>query len=65
MGFIANIKIGKRLSIGFVLILAMTVLIATVGVWRLNEVATSTRAMMAEPLTKERLITDWYGLNFA
>ncbi|MEG0883961.1 MAG: hypothetical protein RSH52_22275 [Janthinobacterium sp.] len=44
MGFIANIKIGKRLSIGFVLILAMTVLIATVGVWRLNEVATSTRA---------------------
>ena len=65
MGFIANIKIGKRLGIGFVLILAMTVLIAAVGVWRLNEVATSTRAMMAEPLTKERLITDWYGLNFA
>ena len=63
--FIANIKIGKRLGIGFVLILAMTVVIATVGVWRLNDVATSTRAMMAEPLTKERLITDWYGLNFA
>ena len=63
--FIANIKIGKRLGVGFVLILAMTVVIATVGVWRLNDVATSTRAMMAEPLTKERLITDWYGLNFA
>ena len=63
--FIANIKIGKRLGIGFVLILAMTVVIATVGIWRLNDVATSTRAMMAEPLTKERLITDWYGLNFA
>ena len=27
MGFIANIKIGKRLGIGFMLILAMTVLI--------------------------------------
>ena len=65
MSFIANIKIGKRLGIGFVLILAMTVVIATVGVWRLNDVAASTRAMMAEPLTKERLITDWYGLNFA
>ncbi len=65
MSFIANIKIGKRLGIGFMLILAMTVVIATVGIWRLNEVATSTRAMMAEPLTKERLITDWYGLNFA
>ena len=65
MSFIANIKIGKRLGIGFALILAMTVVIATVGVWRLNDVAASTRAMMAEPLTKERLITDWYGLNFA
>ena len=65
MSFIANIKIGKRLGTGFMLILAMTVVIATVGVWRLNDVATSTRAMMAEPLTKERLITDWYGLNFA
>jgi methyl-accepting chemotaxis protein len=65
MGFISNIKIGKRLGIGFALILAMTVLIAVAGVWRLNEVADSTRAMMAAPLTKERAITDWYSLNFA
>jgi methyl-accepting chemotaxis protein len=65
MGFIANINIGKRLGLGFALILAMTVIIATVGVWRLNQVAASTREMMAEPLTKERLITDWYSLNFA
>jgi methyl-accepting chemotaxis protein len=65
MGFISNIKIGKRLGLGFALILAMTVLIALAGVWRLNEVAASTRTMMAAPLTKERLITDWYSLNFA
>jgi methyl-accepting chemotaxis protein len=65
MGFLANIKIGKRLGLGFALILAMTVLVAVVGVWRLNDVAAATRAMMAEPLTKERLITDWYSLNFA
>jgi methyl-accepting chemotaxis protein len=65
MGWIANIKIGKRLGLGFGLILAMTVLIAAVGVWRLAEVAASTRAMMAEPLAKERMITDWYSLNFA
>jgi methyl-accepting chemotaxis protein len=62
---ISNIKIGKRLGLGFALILAMTVLIALAGVWRLNEVAASTRTMMAAPLTKERLITDWYSLNFA
>jgi methyl-accepting chemotaxis protein len=65
MGFVANMKIGRRLGLGFALILAMTVAIAAVGAWRLAEVAGSTRAMMAVPLAKERLITDWYGLNFA
>jgi methyl-accepting chemotaxis protein len=65
MGFIANIKIGKRLGLGFFLILAMTVVIAAVGAWRMTEVAKATKAMMAVPLTKERLITDWYSLNFA
>ena len=65
MGFISNIKIGKRLGLGFAVILAMTVLIACAGIWRLTEVASATRDMMAAPLTKERLITDWYSLNFA
>ena len=59
-----NIKIGPRLGIGFALILAMTVFIAIVGIWRLNDVAASTHAMMDQPLTKERLFTDWYGQNF-
>jgi methyl-accepting chemotaxis protein len=65
MGLIANIKIGKRLGLGFALILSMTVVIAIVGAWRLGETAAATKAMMAEPLAKERMITDWYSLNFA
>ncbi|MGZ5201697.1 MAG: methyl-accepting chemotaxis protein [Telluria sp.] len=65
MGFLANITIGKRLGVGFALILAMTALIAAAGVWRLNEVAGATRDMMAAPLAKERMITDWYSLNYA
>ena len=65
MGLFANIKIGKRLGLGFSLILAMTVVIAVTGVWRLVEVAGATRAMMDAPLAKERMITDWYSLNFA
>ena len=64
MGFLANIQIGKRLAIGFTLILAMTAVIATVGIWRLNEVAEATHAMMTQPLTKERLIVDWYTQIF-
>jgi methyl-accepting chemotaxis protein len=65
MGFVANIKIGKRLGLGFALILAMTMVIAAMGAWRMTEIATATKAMMAVPLAKERLITDWYSLNFA
>jgi len=65
MGFLANIKIGKRLGLGFSLILAMTLVIAAVGALRLGDVVSSTKAMMAVPLAKERLITDWYSLNFA
>jgi len=65
MGFISNIRIGRRLGLGFAVILAMTLLIAVAGISRMNDVAASTRDMMAAPLTKERLITDWYSLNFA
>jgi methyl-accepting chemotaxis protein len=65
MGLVANIKIGKRLGLGFALILAMTVVISGVGAWRMNKIADRTKAMMAVPLAKERLITDWYSLNFA
>ncbi|ALK98388.1 membrane protein [Massilia sp. WF1] len=65
MGLVANIKIGKRLGLGFALILAMTVAISAVGAWRMNKIADKTKAMMAVPLAKERLITDWYTLNFA
>jgi methyl-accepting chemotaxis protein len=63
MRFFANLNIGKRLSIGFALILALTVLIASVGIWRMNEVAAATAAM-AEPLAKERMIADWYTQLF-
>jgi methyl-accepting chemotaxis protein len=58
MAFFANLNIGKRLGIGFALILAMTVLIAAFSMWRMNEVATAT-AEMAEPLAKERMISEW------
>ncbi|MFK3736398.1 methyl-accepting chemotaxis protein [Massilia sp. TN1-12] len=53
-----NLSIGKRLGVGFTLILAVTVAIASFGMWRMHQVAESTRAM-ALPLKKERLITDW------
>jgi methyl-accepting chemotaxis protein len=59
MGFFNNLNIGKRLAIGFALTLAMAVLIAVVGIMRVNSGAASTAQVLAEPLAKERLISEW------
>jgi methyl-accepting chemotaxis protein len=64
MGFFANLNIGKRLAIGFALILAFTVVIAGAGIWRMQQVALDTRALTSQSLAKERLIVDWYTYVF-
>jgi methyl-accepting chemotaxis protein len=58
MVFFANLNIGKRLGIGFALVLAMTVLIASVAFWRMEATSAATAAM-AQPIAKERMIADW------
>ena len=52
-------KIGKRLALGFAVVLAFAVLITGIGVWQLNALAQASREMMQEPLAKERYISDW------
>jgi methyl-accepting chemotaxis protein len=56
---LANISIGKRLALGFTVILALAMLITGISVWRLQSVANATRDMMQVPLAKERMISDW------
>ncbi|WP_394781920.1 methyl-accepting chemotaxis protein [Undibacterium sp.] len=58
---IKNIGIGKRLGLGFAIILAFSMLITAIGIWRLQTVAGATREMMQLPLAKERMIADWYS----
>jgi len=65
MGFFNNLNIGKRLALGFALTLAMVILIAAVAIARLNSGAASTAQVLAEPLAKERMITEWYMQIFA
>jgi len=65
MNVIGNMKIGKRLGLGFAIILALSVLIAVIGVWRLQSVAKATQAMMDVPLAKERMIGDWYRHTYS
>jgi len=65
MGFFNNLNIGKRLAVGFALTLAMVILIASVGIARVNRGAENTEQVLAEPLAKERMITEWYMQIFA
>ena len=58
MNWMVNMNIGKRLGVGFALILALATACAGFSLWRLNVVAASTEAM-ALPLKKERMITEW------
>ncbi|NUU03648.1 methyl-accepting chemotaxis protein [Herbaspirillum robiniae] len=61
MKIISNMSIGKRLSLGFGLILALSIVITAIGFWRLQAVSDATHEMMQQPLAKERLISDWYA----
>ncbi len=60
MNMIGNMQIGKRLTLGFAVILAFSIVITAIGIWRLQAVSGATREMMAQPMLKERLIGDWY-----
>src|SRR4051812_27078390 len=62
---ISNLKIGKRLGLGFTVILAFLIMNTALGIYRLQQVADETRAMMEAPLAKERLVSDWYRLVYA
>jgi methyl-accepting chemotaxis protein len=65
MRFFNNLNIGKRLAFGFALTLATSVLISSVGISRVNSGAESTAQVLAQPLAKERMITEWYTQIFA
>ncbi|WP_374520079.1 methyl-accepting chemotaxis protein [Undibacterium squillarum] len=57
---LSQFSVGKRLSIGFALILTLSALAALVGLIQLNKVASATNQLMQQPLTTERLVSDWY-----
>ena len=54
-----KLSIGNRLALGFALVLVLAACVIGLASWRLTATAAATRQMMAEPLTKERLIADW------
>lgn len=59
MNLINRYSIIVRLTIGFSFLMVICVLIAYIGLWRLHLVAAAASEMMAKPLEKERVISDW------
>lgn len=58
MALLANFRIGRRLALGFLTIVGLSVAIAALSIWRLQLIAAEARELMAAPLTKERLVSD-------
>jgi methyl-accepting chemotaxis protein len=60
--FLGNMNIGKRLPLGFSIILVSAMGALGMALSQLASVADSTRELLDEPLTTERLVSDWYRM---
>jgi methyl-accepting chemotaxis protein len=60
MSFVSRLRIGARLSLGFAVILILSIVSTGFALRNAMQNAHATRLMMAEPLARERLASDWY-----
>ncbi|XHS76340.1 methyl-accepting chemotaxis protein [Burkholderiaceae bacterium UC74_6] len=56
----SSLTIGRKLTLGFSAVLFFLALATVIGIVRLQDVAGHTHEMMAQPLAKERMLSDWY-----
>ncbi|RSZ58782.1 HAMP domain-containing protein, partial [Massilia atriviolacea] len=61
----SDIRIGSRLAISFAIVLLLSLVSTAYAIMAARENALATERMMAEPLAKERLMSDWYGNTYA
>jgi methyl-accepting chemotaxis protein len=59
MNQLRNMKIGHRLSLGFGVLLFLSIVITAMALLKMHAIASASREMMAVPVAKERLISDW------
>ncbi len=57
------LKLSTRLAAGFGVVLLLLALMMAIGCFSLGRAAADTREMMATPLQKERLVSEWYMLT--
>jgi methyl-accepting chemotaxis protein len=65
MSLMRNANIGKKITIVFGIVLLVSTMTTGIGLWQLKKMTASTQELMNLPLTKERLISDWYRIIFA
>ncbi|MCY0913305.1 methyl-accepting chemotaxis protein [Massilia antarctica] len=60
-----NLRIGSRLAAGFAIVLALSILSTAYAMLAARANARATQGMMAQPLAKERMMSDWYVLTYS
>ena len=65
MNVLSQMRIGTRLAIGFAVVLLLAILATSVALVNARANAQATRAMMEQPLAKERQVADWYVLIYS
>ncbi|UTY58313.1 methyl-accepting chemotaxis protein [Massilia sp. erpn] len=65
MSFLSNMRIAARLAAGFAIVLLLAACATGYALIHARDTAAATREMMAKPLTKERIVSDWYVLIYS
>ena len=64
MNALTNLRISTRLALGFATVLILSIVSTGIGLVNANNNAAATREMMAQPLAKERIISDWSRMTY-
>ena len=59
----ADLKIGVRLGLGFSVVLLLLAAVAGIGMWRMQALGLTNRAMVEVDLVTARIVTEWAGLS--
>lgn len=62
---LSHLKISSRLIVGFTTVLLLAIISIGTGVLNAQRNSDATRALMELPLTKERLVSDWFVLTYS
>ncbi|MFZ6746715.1 methyl-accepting chemotaxis protein [Undibacterium sp. JH2W] len=60
ISLLKHLSVGKRLGLGFALILVLFFMTTLVAILKLNTVAAAADDLLKDPLATERMVSDWY-----